>query len=387
MKILILSSDPGLYSTSRIKEAARARGHTVRVLSVQSFALDIKSGNPDILFKGKSFSKVDAVIPRIAASQSAFGTALLRQFEQMGIYCLNPSFALTVSRDKLRSMQVLSRHNIGIPPSAFVFNKSEVEPALDRLGGVPVIIKLLEGTQGAGVMLAENVNIAKAIIQAFQVAKNSVLIQRFVAESKGSDIRAFVIGGRVVAAMRRVAQEGEFRSNVHLGADVESVTLTEEYERAAILAAQIMGLRVAGVDILQSNSGPQILEVNSSPGLEGIEKASGVDIATEIINYIEQEVSFPYIDIREKLSLAKGYTIAEFVVSRNLPFVNQSIEESRLLEQEIQILSITRDSIVIPAPRSTEVLHLGDKLLCFAKHGLLQALLPEKKIARKKKDS
>lgn len=383
MRIAILSNHPKSYSTNRIKDAARARGHSVRILNTSSFALDIQSGNPDLLYKGKPVYRPEAIIPRIAASQSLFGTSVVRQFEHMGVYTLNPSFAVSVAQDKLRTMQILSRHNIGIPHTAFVFQKGDIEPALEKLGGAPVIIKLLHGTQGAGVMLVDKTAIAKAIVEALQVANHQVLLQRFVSESEGRDIRAFVIGDRVVASMRRTAQEGEFRSNVHLGAHTEVVELPEAYQRAAVQAAQILGLRIAGVDILESSSGPQILEINSSPGLEGIEGATKLDIASMMIEYAEEQVQFPDLDLRQRLSLSKGYSVAEIPVLQKSSIAGKSIEDAGLLEQEIQVLSIVRESITIPMPRSSEVLYPGDSLLCFGKQLSLSSLVPPKRKRRK----
>lgn len=387
MKIGILSNSSKLYSTIRLRDAARTRGHSVRILNTSSFALDIQSGKPDLLYKGKQAPAIDAIIPRIAPSISFFGTAVIRQFEQMGIFCVNASNAVSVSRDKLRSMQILSRHNVNIPPTSFVFNRSDVKPALERVGGAPAIIKLLEGTQGAGVMLVESSDMAQSIVEALQIAGHNVLIQKFVAESKGRDIRAFVVGDRVVAAMRRIAKEGEFRSNVHLGAETEAVKLDPEYERVALLATHIMGLRVAGVDLLETNSGPQVLEINSSPGLEGIEGATNVDVADAIIEYIEEQVNFPDLDVRQRLSLNKGYSIVELPVLKKSLLANKTISELKFDEQEINLLSITRGSLTIPSPKISETLRPGDSLLCFGKQNALKALMPSKKKRQQKKIS
>src|SRR5690606_29345318 len=285
MKIAILSQGPRLYSTRRIREAAEARGHKVRVLDPLKFSLDVEKKNPHVWYREKRVENFDAIIPRIGASITFFGTAVVRQYEQMGVFCLNTSSSIATSRDKLRAFQILSRHNIGIPKTAFVRQRSSVMPAIERVGGAPVIIKLLEGTQGIGVILADTSKIAEAIVETLQSTKQNVLIQNFVEESRGRDVRAFVVGGRVVAAMRRSAQGTEFRSNVHRGGVAVPVQLEPEYERTAVMAAQILGLRVAGVDMLESNEGPQVMEVNSSPGLEGIETATGVDIAGEMIKH------------------------------------------------------------------------------------------------------
>jgi ribosomal protein S6--L-glutamate ligase len=293
MRIAILSRAPRCYSTRRLIEAARRRGHTVKVLDTLQFSIFLEASEPDLSYKGRAAPPIDAVIPRIGASITFYGTAVVRQFEQMGVFSLNASQAISVSRDKLRSLQILSRHDVGMPASAFVRSKSDVLPAIERIGGAPVIVKLLEGTQGVGVILASTIKMAEAVIETLQSAKQNVLIQKFVSESRGRDIRAFVVGGRVVAAMRRTAQEHEFRSNVHRGGKAEPIALDPAYERAAVKAAQILGLRVAGVDMLETAGGPQVLEINSSPGLQGIEKATGVDIGGEIIANLEEQVAFP----------------------------------------------------------------------------------------------
>jgi ribosomal protein S6--L-glutamate ligase len=279
MKIGILSRGARLYSTKRLVESARARGHQARVFNTLRFSISLEQKNPDLFFHGKPFPNHDAIIPRIGASITFYGSAVVRQLEQMGVFCANSATGIANARDKLRSLQILSRHNIGIPGTAFARDRYDILPSIHRVGGAPVVIKVLEGTQGIGVILADSLKIAEAIIETLQGAKQNVLIQKFVAESKGRDIRAFVVGDRVVAAMRRVAQGAEFRSNVHRGGKAEPVELDPNYERTAVQAAQIMGLRIAGVDMLEGTDGPQIMEVNSSPGLEGIEGATRVDVA------------------------------------------------------------------------------------------------------------
>jgi ribosomal protein S6--L-glutamate ligase len=271
MKLAILSCSPQSYSTRRLREAAEQRGHDVKVLNTLKFAIDLEQGAPDLYFRQKRLSDYDAVLPRIGASITYYGTAVVRQFEQMDVFCANSSGSIANSRDKLRSLQILSRHRIGIPQTTFVRDKKDVLPAIERVGGAPVVIKLIEGTQGIGVILANSINTAAGIIELLQSQKQSVLIQKFVKESKGRDIRAFVVGDRVVGAMRRVAQGQEFRSNVHRGGITEPVILDEVYKETAVRATQILGLRVAGVDLLEGLDGPKIMEVNSSPGLEGIE--------------------------------------------------------------------------------------------------------------------
>ncbi|MBZ0134812.1 MAG: 30S ribosomal protein S6--L-glutamate ligase [Planctomycetes bacterium] len=376
MKIAILSQGPRLYSTRRLREAAETAGHKVRVLDPLKFSLDVERRNPHVYYKEKKVENFDAVIPRIGASVTFFGTAVVRQYEQMGVFCLNTSSAITTSRDKLRAFQILSRHNIGIPKTAFVRQRSSVMPAIERVGGAPVIIKLLEGTQGIGVILADTNKIAEAIVETLQSTKQNVLIQNFVEESKGSDVRAFVVGGRVVAAMRRSAQGSEFRSNVHRGGVAKPVSLEPEYERTAVMAAQIMGLRVAGVDMLESKSGPQVMEVNSSPGLEGIESATGVDIAGEIIKHIEEQVQFPDLDIRQRLTLDRGYGVAEVPIGPESALVGKSIKESGLRDQDVLVLSIIRESQTIPNPRVSREILSGDRLLCYGKLLAMKTLFP-----------
>jgi ribosomal protein S6--L-glutamate ligase len=252
------------------------------------------------------------------------------------------------------------------------------------VGGAPVVIKLLEGTQGAGVVLAETIDIASAIVQALHSAKQNVLVQKFVAESRGRDVRALVVGDEVVAAMRRVAREGEFRSNVHLGASTEAVSLDAESAGMAVRAAQIMGLRVAGVDLLESDAGPQILEVNSSPGLEGIEGTSGVDVAGAIIEHIEQHVLFPELDIRQRLTVSRGYGVCELPVPKGSPLIGLSVETG-LREQDIVALSLHREGTVIPNPRGNRLIEQGDRLLCYGRLEIMRALLPPQPKRRRRR--
>lgn len=378
MKIAILSRSPKAYSTRRLKQACLERGHTVRVLNTLRFSMLVQAGQPDLFYCNKRVSRYEAVIPRIGASISMYGTAVVRQFEQMGVFTLNSSQAISVSRDKLRSVQVLSRHAIGIPPTAFVRDRRSVLPAIDQVGGAPVIIKLLEGTQGIGVILAENTTIAEAIIETLQSARQNVLIQKFVKESKGRDMRAFVVGDRVVAAMRRVATGEEFRSNVHRGGRAEPVQLDSLFERTAIHAAQIMGLRVAGVDMLETAHGPQILEVNSSPGLEGIETATQIDVASAIVEHLEEQVLFPDLDVRQRLTLKSGYGVAEFQVSSDSELAGKTLRESALRDRDVQVLSISRSSVVIPNPGGDREVLPGDVLVCFGKLLTLKGLMPLK---------
>jgi ribosomal protein S6--L-glutamate ligase len=329
MKLGILSCSPKSYSTRRLREAADQRGHKVKVLNTLKFAIDLEQGNPDLYFRQKQLSTYDAVLPRIGSSITYFGTAVVRQFEQMDVFCANTSSGISNSRDKLRSLQILSRHHIGIPQTTFVRDKKDVLPAIERVGGAPVIIKLIEGTQGIGVLLAESVSSAAAIVELLQNQKQSVLIQKFVAESKGRDIRAFVVGDQVVGAMRRVAQGQEFRSNIHRGGSAEPVTLDKLYCDTAVKAAQILGLRIAGVDLLEGKDGPQVVEVNSSPGLEGIEGCTQLDIAGTIIDYIAAQIDFPEIDLRQRLTVSKGYGVAELYIPAGSNYIGKSVNDLR----------------------------------------------------------
>ena len=384
MKLAILSCSPKCYSTRRLREAAEQRGHQVKVLNTLKFAIDLEQGHPDLYFHQKQLSAYDAVLPRIGASITYFGTAVVRQFEQMDVFCANSSASIVTSRDKLRSLQILSRHQIGIPQTSFVRDKKDILPAIDRVGGAPVIIKLIEGTQGIGVLLAESVKSAEAIIELLQSQKQSVLIQKFVTESKGRDIRAFVVGDRVVGAMRRVAQGQEFRSNVHRGGVTEPVTLNEKYSETAVRAAQIMGLKVAGVDLLEGKDGPLVMEVNSSPGLEGIEGCTQLDIAGSVIDYMAAKIDFPEIDLRQRLTVSRGYGVTEIHIPRGSEYIGQSIWESGLLDKDISVLTLYRGTSVIPNPRASRRLEFGDRLLCFGKLEAMRDLIPPK-IRRKRR--
>jgi len=385
MKIGVLTRNPRGYSMTRIREVAKQRKHTIQMLDTKQFSIEVEQGNPGLFYKGKPIGRFDAILPRIGASMTFFGTAVLRQFEQMGVFAVNSSQAIHVSRDKLRSLQILSRHQIGITPSSFVRNQDDVMPAIERVGGAPVIIKLLEGTQGIGVILADTANIAAAIIETLHGTQQNVLIQKFVAESKGTDVRAFVVGDSVVAAMRRRAQGAEFRSNVHRGGKTEVVKLDAAFEQTAVRASQIMGLRVAGVDMLETKDGPQIMEVNSSPGLEGIEKASGVDIASAIVSLIEERVNFPDFDLRQRLTTKSGYGVAEFQIDKKSPLAKTTIANSGLRDQEILVLSVQRESITIPSPTGSQELLPGDTLICFGKLITMRTLVPVRKPRRRKK--
>ena len=378
MKLAIISRQRNCYSTRRLVESAKARDHDVEVLDTLQFSIDLAEGNPQLFYQSQRLGEFDAIIPRIAASITRFGTAVVRQFEQMDVFCANSSHGIANSRDKLRALQILSRHQIGMPQTTFVRNRTDVLPAIERIGGAPVVIKLLEGAQGVGVILAESEKVAEAIIETMQSTRQNVLVQKFVVESRGQDIRAFVVGDRVVAAMRRIATGNEFRSNVHRGGRTEAVDLTPKEERTAVRAAQIMGLRVAGVDMLESHHGPQIMEVNSSPGLEGIERCTQLDIAGAIIDYLAAQVDFPEIDIRQRLTVSRGYGVTEIHVPEGSEFVGKSIDESGLLEQDINVLTLYRGTTVIPNPRLKRRLETGDRMLCFGKLESMRSMIPAK---------
>jgi ribosomal protein S6--L-glutamate ligase len=288
MKIAILSRNPKLYSTARLVEGAKTRGHEVRVLDVLRCYMNITSHRPSIHYKGEDLAGFDAVIPRIGASVTFYGTAVLRQFEMMGVYPLNESVAITRARDKLRSLQLLARKGLGLPVTGFAHSPDDVQDLIAMVGGAPLVLKLLEGTQGIGVVLAETQKAAESVIEAFMGMKTNILAQEFIKEAGGADIRCFVIGDKVVATMKRQAKEGEFRSNLHRGGTASVIRITPEERSTAVRAAQTMGLNVAGVDILRSNHGPVVMEVNSTPGLEGIETATGKNIAGMIVEFIEK---------------------------------------------------------------------------------------------------
>ncbi len=288
MRIAIMSRNENLYSTRRIKEAAVARGHEVQIVDPLACYMNINMMAPSIHMRGEELPKFDAVVPRIGASVTFYGTAVLRQFEMMGVSPLNESMPISRSRDKLRSLQLLSRKSIGLPVTGFANKPADVPDLLDMVGGAPCVIKLLEGTQGIGVVLAETRKAAESVIEAFMGLKANIMVQEYIEEAGGADIRCFVIGDKVIAAMKRQGAEGEFRSNLHRGGSATVVKLSPEERSTAVRAAKTMGLNVAGVDILRSKHGPLVMEVNSSPGLEGIETSTGIDVADKIIQFIEK---------------------------------------------------------------------------------------------------
>lgn len=291
MKIAVLSRNPKLYSTKRLIEASRQRGHEALVLDHLKCSVIGEHNNPRIIYEGEELKDIEAVIPRIGASVTFYGTAVVRQFEMQKVFTINSSIAIVRSRDKLRSLQIFSRHDIGIPKTIFTNHPKNVDSLIKEVGGTPVVIKLLEGTQGIGVVLAETKKAAKSVVEAFHGLNAHMLIQEFIEEAGGADIRAFVVGGKVVGAMKRQGAEGEFRSNLHRGGSATMVKLTRQQRALALSAAKAMGLNMAGVDMIESEKGPLVLEVNSSPGLEGIEISTGKDIAGTVIKYIEAQAA------------------------------------------------------------------------------------------------
>jgi ribosomal protein S6--L-glutamate ligase len=288
MKFAMMARNPKLYSHQRLVEAAKAAGHEIDIINTTQVYMNITSHNPELRYKGTKLEGYDAVIPRIGASITFYGLAVLRQFEMMGVWPLNESVAIGRSRDKLRCLQLLAREGIGLPVTAFAHSDDFADDVIAIAGGAPVVIKLLEGTQGIGVVLGETHNSAKSVIEAFRGVKVNILVQEFIKEAGGSDIRCLVIGERVIAAMKRQGATGDFRSNLHRGGNAQLIKITPEERSTATRAAKIMGLNVCGVDLLRSKHGPVVMEINSSPGLEGIEKATGTDVAKEIIQFIEK---------------------------------------------------------------------------------------------------
>ncbi|QDT75585.1 30S ribosomal protein S6--L-glutamate ligase [Lacipirellula limnantheis] len=287
MRIAILSRRPSLYSTMRLKEAGKNRGHEMFIVDYLRCYMDITSRRPQVIYQGEPL-KVDAIIPRIGASNTFYGTAVVRQFEMMGVFVANESQAISRSRDKLRSLQLLARDGVGLPVTGCAHSTKDIDGVISLAGGTPLVVKLIEGTQGVGVILAETKKAAQAVIEAFRGLDANILVQEYIKEAGGSDVRCFVVGGKVVASMKRQAAPGEFRSNLHRGGSAEKVKITPEERSTAVRAARTMGLNISGVDVLRSNHGAVVMEVNSSPGLEGIEKSTGVDVAAKIIEFIEK---------------------------------------------------------------------------------------------------
>lgn len=291
MNLILLASNSKLYSNQRLIEAAKNRGHEINFVNIKNCYINIISSKPEVYYKSKKLENIDAVIPRIRPTKTFYGTTLVRQFEMMDVYCLNKANAILSSRDKLNTMQLLSHENLPFPITSFSNSVYDTKQLMQMVGGAPLVIKLLEGTKGIGVVLAETNKAAESVINAFKSLKADILVQEYIKESKGRDIRCFVVGDQVVAAMERQAEEGEFRANIHLGGKANAVEITDEERDIAVRVVKTVGLDVAGVDMVRSSAGPKVLEVNSSPGLEGIEAASGVDIADKIIQFLENSIS------------------------------------------------------------------------------------------------
>lgn len=378
LRIAILSRTVGSYSAQRLKEACLRHGHEVRLLNPLNFSLLVETGSPMLSYRERPLAEYDAVIPRIGASVSAYGTAVVRQFELMGIFTLNSAQAIAASRDKLRALQALSANGIAVPTTAFVRDRLGIRHAVDQVGGAPVVIKLLEGSQGVGVMLADTKPAAEAILETLVLSRQSAIVQKFVGESRGRDLRALVVGGRVVAAMeRRAATPDEFRSNLHRGANTFRTRLSAELESIAVRATQIMGLRVAGVDLIESDAGPLVLEVNSSPGLEGIEGATEIDVAEHITRHLEDQVRFRAFDVAQRLTAAPGFGVLEVPVPRytESALTGRSLKELGLEELGARVLTLTRKGEVVGNPPADTVIEPGDKLVCYGPCSVLEPLL------------
>jgi ribosomal protein S6--L-glutamate ligase len=382
VRLAILTRAPRSYSTQRLRAAAMDRGVDITLYDTLRFAIDLSRDDPNVTYRGRDIDDVDAILPRIGASITFYGMAVVRQFQAMDVYTPNTADGIANSRDKLRSMQILSRHEIEVPSTTFVRERSDIRSAIARVGGAPVIIKTLEGTQGIGVILAPDLRVAEAVIETLQSTNQNVLIQRFVSESRGRDIRAIVVGDRVVASMRRSASGDEFRSNVHRGGTTEAVHLDPETSEVALRAAQTLGLTVCGVDMLESNDGPLVMEVNSSPGLQGIEEATGLDVAGTIIDHIVSNVNFPDLDVRQRLGEATGYGVAEIHVDRGAAIDGVTLAESGLRDSDITVLVIENDFGVVPNPSSEWVLNAGDRLLCFGRLDEMRSLAPARRARR-----
>ena len=381
MKLAVLSRQPRSYSTRRLVAAAHDRGHDVEILDTLRLALDLSADHHDLLYRGVHVADYDAVLPRIGASITFYGMAVVRQFEQMDVYTPTTADAIANSRDKLRSIQLLARNSVPIPDTTFVRDRADVRPAIERVGGAPVVIKLLEGTQGIGVILAPEANVAETVIETLQWTKQNVLIQQFVSESRGRDLRALVVGDQVVAAMRRIGRDNEFRSNIHRGGRTEPVELDDRAKKIAVRAAHTMGLRVAGVDMLEGANGPLVMEVNSSPGLEGIEEATGLDVAGAVIDYVASQVTFPDLDIRQRLANTPGYGVAELYIGPGADLIDQTIRVG-LRDRDISVLTLVRGEHVIPNPREDRILEVEDRLLCFGRLSEMRSLIPARRRRR-----
>ena len=374
LKLAVLSRGPRLYSTRRLVQEAKQRGIDVEVTDPMKFSLFVDDGAIDIHYAGEPFS-YDAVIPRIGHSITKHGVAVLRHMEQLGIWTANTGQGILQSRDKLHASQILARNKIPVPKTTYVRDSIDVEPAIDFVGGLPVVIKVTQGTQGQGVFLRHTVHESRSLIQGLLLTGKSVLVQEYIAESHGKDIRALVVGDRVVAAMRRKARGREFRSNYHLNGTVEKVDISEEFEEQAVRAARVLGLNVAGVDLLEGNNGPLVLEVNSSPGLEGIEKASGVNVAGEIINYVMSETAFSEVDLDQLLRTVPGSGVLSLQLRNHPMMVGNKISDLFKTSHEIPVFALSRENKLLWNPEPDVQLRYDDVIICYGELNQLRASL------------
>ena len=387
LRLAILSRGPRLYSTRRLAEEARKRGIEPYVADPMKFSLFVADGRIDILHNGQPFN-YDAVIPRIGHSITKHGVAVLRHLEQLGIWTANTGMGILQSRDKLHASQILARNRIPVPRTTYVRDIIDVETAVDFVGGLPVVIKVTQGTQGQGVFLRHTIREARNLVQGLLLTGRAVLIQEYIAESHGKDIRALVVGDRVVASMRRRARGREFRSNYHLNGTVEKVDLLPEFEEAACRAARVLGLHVAGVDLLEAKNGPLVLEVNSSPGLEGIEKASGVNVAGEIIDYVASETAFSEVDLDQLLRTVPGSGVLSLQIRNHPQLVGQPLASLFNTGSEIPVFALSRDNELLWNPSDELQLRYEDVLICYGeltelRSSLRQAMLdvPQKALS------
>ncbi len=374
LKLAVLSRGPRLYSTRRLVQEAKLRGIDVEVTDPMKFSLFVDDGAIDIQYAGEPFTH-DVVIPRIGHSITKHGVAVLRHMEQLGIWTANTGQGILQSRDKLHASQILARNKIPVPKTTYVRDSIDVEPAIDFVGGLPVVIKVTQGTQGQGVFLRHTVHESRSLIQGLLLTGKSVLVQEYIAESHGKDIRALVVGDRVVAAMRRKARGREFRSNYHLNGTVEKVEISEEFEEQAVRAARVLGLNVAGVDLLEGNNGPLVLEVNSSPGLEGIEKASGVNVAGEIIDYVMSETAFSEVDLDQLLRTVPGSGVLSLQLRNHPMMVGNKISDLFKTSHEIPVFVLSRENKLIWNPEPDVQLRYDDVIICYGELNQLRASL------------
>lgn len=387
LRLAILSRGPRLYSTRRLVEEAKKRGLEPYVADPMKFSLFVADGTIDVLHNGKPFN-YDAVIPRIGHSITKHGVAVLRHLEQLGIWTANTGTGILQSRDKLHASQILARNRIPVPRTTYVRDIIDVETAVEFVGGLPVVVKVTQGTQGQGVFLRHTIREAQNLVEGLLLTGRAVLIQEYIAESHGKDIRALVVGDRVVASMRRRARGREFRSNYHLNGTVEKVNLLPEYEEAACRAARVLGLHIAGVDLLEAKNGPLVLEVNSSPGLEGIEKASEVNVASEIIDYVTSETAFSDVDLDQLLRTVPGSGVLSLQIRNHPQLVGQPLESLFNSNSEIPVFALSRENELMWNPSNEIQLRYEDVLICYGeltelRSSLRQAMLdvPQKALS------